>query len=276
MQILTTIPEIKAYRAALCGSMGFVPTMGALHAGHISLIAAAKAQCDHVIASIFVNPLQFGVNEDLSRYPRPFERDVALLQEAGVAALFAPTVDVLYPQGFATHIHLTNGMDTILCGAHRAGHFAGVCTVVTLLFSLTRPTHAFFGEKDFQQLTILRQLNRDLHLVEHIIGVPTMREDNGLALSSRNQYLTSEQRAIAPALYAILCQIRDTLNADNAHTLLAWGKSELLARGFSRVDYLEMRDAETLQESTIKNNARLFVAATLGSTRLIDNLALND
>lgn len=274
MKIFTTPHEIKAYRASLNGSVGFVPTMGALHRGHMSLVAAAKETCDHVIASIFVNPLQFGAHEDLSRYPRPFEQDMALLQEAGVDALFAPTPDTLYPQGFATHIHITNGMDTVLCGAHRAGHFAGVCTVVALLFSLTHPTHAFFGEKDFQQLTILRQLNRDLHLVEHIIGIPTMREADGLALSSRNRYLTPEQRAIAPALYATLCHLRDHLSVDNSKELLAWGKNELLARGFTSVDYMEMRDSTHLTPATSPHNARLFAAAALGTTRLIDNIAL--
>jgi pantoate--beta-alanine ligase len=240
----------------------------------MSLVEVAKNHAEHVIVSIFVNPLQFGANEDLSRYPKPFERDVALLQEAGVAGLFAPSPDILYPQGFATTVNITNDMDKVLCGAHRTGHFAGVCTVVALLFSLVRPHIALFGEKDWQQLAIIKRMNADLRLVAHIIGVPTMREEDGLATSSRNQYLNEAERKIAPVLYKVMQEIKNCANEHNLNDLLEQGKAKILQAGFAGVDYLEVRNEESLALSTTPLNSRLFVAAHLGRTRLIDNIAL--
>jgi pantoate--beta-alanine ligase len=274
MQIITNINQLQQFRKELKGNVAFVPTMGALHAGHMSLVEVAKNHAEHVIVSIFVNPLQFGANEDLSRYPKPFERDVALLQEAGVAGLFAPSPDILYPQGFATTVNITNDMDKVLCGAHRTGHFAGVCTVVALLFSLVRPHIALFGEKDWQQLAIIKRMNADLRLVAHIIGVPTMREEDGLATSSRNQYLNEAERKIAPVLYKVMQEIKNCANEHNLNDLLEQGKAKILQAGFAGVDYLEVRNEESLALSTTPLNSRLFVAAHLGRTRLIDNIAL--
>jgi pantoate--beta-alanine ligase len=277
MLSITTLSKLRHVRHSLQGTVGFVPTMGALHAGHMALIEAAKAQCDHVIASIFVNPKQFGVNEDLSRYPRTLAEDTALLEAAGVTALFTPDAAELYPEGFATTVAVY-GLDDMLCGAHRPGHFAGVTTVVALLFSLIRPDAAFFGEKDYQQLAIIRQMNRDLRLVENIIGVPTVREPDGLALSSRNRYLSGDERRIAPLLYQTLCALRDVIPAkagiQNIHPLFEQAKTTLLASGVASVEYLDMRDATTLQPATSPHNARLFIAARLGTTRLIDNIPL--
>ncbi len=276
MQIITNINELKQWRGGIEKQVAFVPTMGALHAGHMSLVKAAKQNAQHVIASIFVNPLQFGENEDLSRYPRPFERDVAMLKSAGVDALFAPSPEELYPQGFATQVCINNAMDSVLCGAHRFGHFNGVCTVVALLFSLVRPDIALFGEKDFQQLAIIKRMNDDLRLVPQIIGVPTMREADGLAMSSRNQYLSETERKIAPVLHIVMQQVK--ANNGDLSEALEQGKADILQAGFERLDYLEVRHAQTLEQThnvhNERHNARLFVAAHLGRTRLIDNIAL--
>jgi pantoate--beta-alanine ligase len=276
MVIIKNIQQLKQWRAAQVQSdIAFVPTMGALHAGHLSLIDAAKRNHQIIVASIFVNPLQFGANEDLSRYPRPFERDAELLREAGVTVLFSPQISELYPATFATQVRITNGLDKVLCGSHRAGHFDGVCTVVALLFVLVRPDAAFFGEKDFQQLAIIKRMNEDLHLIPQIIGVPTMREADGLAMSSRNQYLSEAERQIAPKLYQTLCAIKGQYQSLNELSgLLEWGKANIVKSGFNSVDYLELRSEADLQLTEIPQKARLFVAARLGNTRLIDNIAI--
>lgn len=274
MQIIAHVDALRDERARLRGSVAFVPTMGALHAGHIALVEAAKAHADHVIVSIFVNPKQFGVHEDLSHYPRPLEQDVALLRGAGVALLFTPADAELYPQGFATTVQV-DALTDVLCGAHRAGHFAGVATVVSLLFSLTRPDVACFGEKDYQQLAIISRMNDDLRLVPRILAVPTVREADGLALSSRNRYLSAQERIIAPVLYQTLITTRTQIHAGvTVSDALHNAQESLLQAGFTRVDYCEMRDATTLQTTTNPTNARVFVAAWLGTTRLIDNLSL--
>ncbi len=293
MLIITNINELRAWRRKIAynSNISFVPTMGALHAGHMSLVTEAKKRAQYVVASIFVNPLQFGANEDLSRYPRPFEHDVAMLEAHGVGVLFAPSFEELYATGFATQISITSGIDNVLCGKYRAGHFAGVCTVVALLFSLIRPDIALFGEKDFQQLAIINRMNDDLHLVDEIIGVPTMRESDGLAMSSRNQYLSATQRQIAPTLYAVMEYVKERMSANNdinydandnqLYELLELGKAKILASGFDKVDYLEVRCAEKLMlvdEIIYANNKmfnnRIFVAAHLGNTRLIDNICV--
>ena len=263
--IVQTIDEVRTACAILQGSLGLVPTMGALHEGHLTLVREARKRCRHVAVSIFVNPLQFGKNEDLSSYPRPLERDIALLKEEGVSLIFTPDAHSLYPEGFSTMVQV-NGLDTMLCGTARPGHFSGVTTVVTMLLLFLRPTYAFFGEKDYQQLCIIRRLNKDLMLVDDIIGVPTVREKDGLALSSRNQYLSAEERAKAPMLHATLQKIRsEEIAIDTAH-------KQLEEAGFA-LDYLEMRDVDTLQETDNPVHARLFIAARLGQTRLIDNIA---
>jgi pantoate--beta-alanine ligase len=248
--------------------------MGALHAGHLALVETAKAAADHVVVSIFVNPKQFSAGQDLSRYPRPLEEDIALLRTTGVTLLFTPSEAELYPEGFATYVEVA-ALGDVLCGAHRGGHFVGVATVVTLLCSLVRPDVACFGEKDFQQLAIITRLNRDLRLASRVLSVPTVREADGLACSSRNRLLNSKQRAIAPMLYRTLTYVRTQLYSGVApEEALHAGMQALLDAGFTRLDYLEMRDATTLALTERCEGARLFAAAWLGTTRLIDNLSL--
>jgi pantoate--beta-alanine ligase len=271
MLVTDSIPHLQSALLYMQPSLGFVPTMGALHAGHIALVRAAKAVCQHVVVSIFVNPLQFGPNEDLTAYPRPLQEDLALLKAEGVNAVFTPNAATLYPDGFRTQVQVRD-LGTMLCGAHRIGHFDGVSTVVTLLLSLVRPSTAFFGEKDFQQLAIIKQLNKDLRLVDAIVGVPTMRENDGLALSSRNRYLNAEERSLAPLLHQTLQTLRSTASEMIAAAQLQESRHQLEQHGFV-IDYLELRDATHLQATERKAGARLFVAARLGKTRLIDNVA---
>jgi pantoate--beta-alanine ligase len=257
-------------------SIGFVPTMGALHAGHLSLLAQARDYAEKTVASIFVNPLQFGPNEDFDRYPRHETRDIARLASMGVDAIYLPKAETMYPQGFATTITVA-ALGDVLCGAARPGHFDGVATVVAKLLLQVMPEVALFGEKDYQQLQIIRRMVKDLDLPVQIIGCTTIREADGLAMSSRNQYLSKEDRAIAPALYATLQatakEIQQTPHATAA--LLAEGANALTHAGFSKVDYLTLCDAETLQPLNAPDRpARLLAAAFLGKTRLIDNIAV--
>ena len=261
--------------------IGFVPTMGALHAGHLSLIAAARQSCDAVVASIFVNPLQFGAGEDLSRYPREVEADATLLREAGTDLLYTPGVAEMYPDGFATTLHVDGHLTATLCGAHRPGHFDGVATVVAKLLHQVQPEIAFFGEKDYQQLCVIRRLVADLNLPVAIAGVPTVRAADGLALSSRNRYLTDAERAIAPELYGMLLWAQDRIFAARLFVevaaVLEEARRALRSIGFSRVDYLQLLDEESLLPPTRLEQigqCRLFVAAVLGKTRLIDNLGM--
>lgn len=275
-QMTLTVPELHAHLNAwrMDGqSIGFVPTMGALHAGHMALVAAAKAVCNKVAVSIFVNPKQFGEGEDFSRYPRTVDKDVALLTEHGADLLFLPDAHILYPEGFATEVRV-KGLDTVLDGVHRPGHFNGVATVVSVLLNLFAADKVFFGEKDWQQLTIIRRMAKDLRLPGEIMGVPTVREADGLALSSRNQYLDARERRIAPLLHQVMCFIRDQQKSMPTAALVQEGRAELLKQGFTKVDYLETRDGETLEPSDNPTRARLFAAAWLGTTRLIDNISL--
>lgn len=278
LQIVRTVAELRKTvddwrRAGL--RVALVPTMGALHQGHLSLIEAAKAGADRVVASIFVNPKQFGPNEDLSRYPRQEAKDADMLASVGCHVLFAPSVDEMYPEGFATNISVS-GVSSGLCGDDRPGHFDGVATVVTKLLNMARPDIAIFGEKDYQQLQVIRRFVTDLNMGIEIVGAPIVREADGLAMSSRNAYLTPAQRAIASALPGVLAQVRDQITggADVA-AAIASGTRAILDAGFQRVDYLELRDARSLALlSALDREARLFVAARLGTTRLIDNLAV--
>lgn len=255
--------------------IGLVPTMGALHAGHASLISNAAAHCDVVVVSIFVNPKQFGQNEDFGRYPRPIEADLALLEQLGVNIAYLPSAETMYPAGFSGNIHVT-GVSDGLCGAARPGHFDGVATVVCKLLLQTMPDYAYFGEKDYQQLQVIRRLVEDLNIPANIIPVPTKREADGLAMSSRNHYLSPTERAIAPLLYATLTQtavqIKDGMPVEQA---LIFGRNQLEEGGFDRVDYVELCHSQTLiPMSRYEQPARLLAAAFLGRTRLIDNIAV--
>jgi pantoate--beta-alanine ligase len=256
--------------------IGLVPTMGALHAGHMALVAAARSRCDRVVASIFVNPKQFGPAEDLGSYPRPQAVDLDMLRRAAIDLAYLPGVEEIYPPGFATLVRV-GGLSEGLCGAHRPGHFDGVATVVAKLLIEVRPDIAYFGEKDYQQLAIIRRLARDLDLPVHIEGVATVREPDGLAMSSRNLYLSAEERRIAPGLARVLRTIAAALarEPDRVARELARGSAELERVGLA-VEYLEIRDAETLAPATaaITAPARVIAAVRLGRTRLIDNMPI--
>lgn len=252
--------------------VALVPTMGALHEGHMSLVREAKDHADHVVASIFVNPTQFGPNEDLDAYPRQEARDAAMLDAEGVALLWAPSVAEMYPEGFATSIRV-GGVSELLEGAHRPGHFDGVATVVCKLFQQVAPDVALFGEKDYQQLAVIRRMVRDLDMTVAIVGVPTARAEDGLALSSRNAYLSEEERRRAAELPAAMREGVARLEAgEAAEAVLADIRTRLEKAGFGPIDYVELRHSETLSEiKSITAPARLLVAARLGTTRLIDN-----
>jgi pantoate--beta-alanine ligase len=274
-----TIRQLELLRQGIADLRGdgsriaLVPTMGALHAGHIALIEAAKRPGTRVVASIFVNPRQFGPNEDLSRYPRKELADTRMLNEAGCDLLWMPPVEIMYPAGFATNVSVA-GVSDGLDGAARPGHFDGVATVVTKLFNQVRPDIAYFGEKDFQQLAVIRRMVADLDMGIEITGVPTQREDDGLALSSRNIYLDEGERAKAVALpRALGVAARAIHKGEDADSALATARESLIAAGFV-IDYVELVDAETLGRADASRPRRLVAAARLGQTRLIDNLAV--
>lgn len=255
--------------------IALVPTMGALHAGHLSLVRQARESADRVVATIFVNPKQFGPNEDLDRYPRTEADDAMRLADAGCDLLFAPTVDAVYPAGFATHVEVA-GLGEMLDGAARPGHFAGVATVVTKLLLQTQPDIAWFGEKDWQQLTIIRRLVRDLDMVVEIRGGVIVRDPDGLALSSRNVYLSDDERARALALPHALERARAAIiGAAPVAATLADAAAAISAAGFAPVDYVALVGADDLQPlAALDRPARLLAAAWMGTTRLIDNLGL--
>jgi len=279
MQIVRQLDPLRDALAEFrkAGSkIGLVPTMGALHAGHMRLVEVAREECDAVVASIFVNPTQFGEGEDLDAYPRQEVADAALLDAAGVELLWAPTADQMYPSGYATSVSVT-GISDGLCGAARPGHFDGVATVVAKLFNQVRPDAAYFGEKDYQQLSVIRWMARDLDFTHDIVGVPTVRDPDGLALSSRNAYLTAEQRADAVALPEAMREAATAIaDGGKVAAILEAAKARILGSGFHKIDYLELRDANTLALLDVFTEpARLFAAAHIGRTRLIDNIALS-
>jgi len=275
MRVIETVAEFRAARAGVA-DLGLVPTMGYLHDGHLSLVARAKAECSAVAVSIFVNPTQFGPNEDLARYPRDLPRDLGLLEAAGVDLVFAPQPAEVYPPGFDTVIEV-RGVTDVLEGAVRPGHFAGVATVVAKLFNIVQPTRAYFGQKDAQQSVVIRKLVRDLNLPVEVIVAPTVREPDGLALSSRNSYLAPDQRAAAPAIYRALsaAQARFEAGERGAEALREAMRAVIAAEPLMSIDYVSVADAETLRELTIvERQALVSMAVRLGATRLIDNLIL--
>ncbi|UAB78354.1 pantoate--beta-alanine ligase [Erythrobacter sp. SCSIO 43205] len=283
MQTATTLDVLRTSIAKLRENgarIGLVPTMGALHEGHLTLIRRAREECDSVVASIFVNPTQFGPNEDLDAYPRQLAEDAAMLEAEGCAFLWAPEPQEMYPDGFVTSISVS-GVSEGLCGAARPGHFDGVATVVNKLFNQVAPDMAFFGEKDFQQLAVIRAMARDLDLtrphVHSIVGVPTVRESDGLAMSSRNRYLSEGDRAAATTLpQSMKTAIARIEDGEPVAPVLAALEGELLQAGFASVDYAVLADSASLAplERLSGSPARLLVAARIGTTRLIDNMAV--
>jgi pantoate--beta-alanine ligase len=267
------LPTLRRLRSALPGRVALVPTMGALHAGHLALIAAAREAADHVIASVFVNPLQFGEAADLARYPRPEAQDLAMLREAGCDLAWLPGPEAMYPAGFVTAVEV-GGPSAGFEGAARPGHFRGVATVCAKLFLQTQADVAVFGEKDWQQLQVVRQMVRDLDLPLVIQGVPTVREADGLALSSRNRFLTAGERATAPLLHATLLALAAELaDGREAAAPLAAAEARLRVAGFAR-DYLALVAGESLAPlARAEAGARLIAAARLGSVRLLDNVS---
>ena len=279
MKISQTIEDARAISRSAKHSgkrVGLVPTMGALHEGHLSLVRAAKIQCDLVAVSIFVNPTQFGPSEDFSKYPRNFERDQQLLEKEGVDLVFAPSVDEMYPRGAVTYVTV-EGLSERLCGRSRPGHFRGVTTVVSKLFHISEPDKAFFGQKDAAQAAVIRRMVRDLNFPVEIVVCPIVREPDGLAMSSRNAYLDPQQRDSALVLYRSLSRVQEMFKAGERQIsrLLSAGKEMFVQEPSVRLDYFEIVDPDTLEPvAQIAKPALVAVAAFLGSTRLIDNLVL--
>ncbi len=278
VQLLQTVNTLQSATRSLCADgerIALVPTMGALHAGHMALVEEAKRRADKVAVSIFVNPKQFGPNEDYDAYPRPADQDIAKLRAAGVDMLWAPSVLEMYPTGFATTVSVSKLPDH-LCGAARPGHFDGVTTVVAKLFAQVRPDYAVFGEKDWQQLAIIRRMAADLNLGVEIIGVATKRESDGLALSSRNAYLSPEERRAALAFpNALKTAVAALEGGGEVAKILTQANADILAGGFNSVDYVALVDAESLAPlERLTGSARLISAARIGKTRLIDNFAV--
>jgi pantoate--beta-alanine ligase len=277
LEIVRTIKDLRARVAAWRRDgdvVGLVPTMGALHAGHMALVRASLEQTKRTVVTLFVNPAQFGPDEDLAVYPRDEAADAAQVAEAGVDLLFAPGVEEVYPEGYATTVRVP-GIGDWLEGEFRPGFFDGVATVVAKLLLQALPDVAFFGEKDYQQLQVIRRMVRDLDIPAAIRGVATVREADGLALSSRNAYLTPEERAAAPALYRTIRRVAERFaGGEAAADLEAWAAAELAAAGFATVDYVTVRDALSLEPvQTPGRPARVLAAAWIGKARLIDNVA---
>lgn len=281
MHTATTIAQLRMLVscARKSGSkIGFVPTMGALHEGHISLVHEARKHCDFVVVSIFVNPMQFGPDEDFHRYPRPLQEDLKLCSDAGVNLLFNPTVEEMYPADFTTVVEV-NGLTNNLCGKSRPGHFKGVTTVVMKLFGQVQPDAAYLGQKDAQQALVIKRMARDLDLPVDIVICPTLREADGLAMSSRNRYLSSEQRSVAPLIFKSLCLLKEEMGLGK-HKLISQYREDLIKRleaiPNGVIDYVEIVDADSLEVlEKISGTVLVAVAIRLGNTRLIDNIIIN-
>ena len=278
MKTETTIQGLTASLAPARSTkklIGFVPTMGNLHEGHLTLVRAAKKICDVVVVSIFVNPIQFGAGEDFDSYPRTLEQDSRLLADVDCDIIFAPSVEQMYgTQPRLTNISVGQITDD-LCGKSRPGHFDGVAVVVTKLFNIVQPNFAFFGQKDYQQLAVIRQLVQDLNMPLEVIGVPIVRAEDGLALSSRNGYLSEQQRTIAPTIYQLLKQAEQQLHEGHALAQVLESISNQLTQAGFVVDYVEARQTNLQPIAQFDRNVVLFVAAKLGTTRLIDNLQVD-
>jgi len=278
MQVLTTIAETRTARAALQGSVGLVPTMGFLHDGHLSLVRAARAENDHVFVSIFVNPTQFGPNEDFATYPRNTDRDLALLRDLGVDYVFMPGLDEMYPAAFEAAVDV-GSVAMPLEGAFRPGHFRGVATVVLKLLNIILPDRAYFGRKDAQQLAVIRKMVRDLDLPVDIVAMPTVREPDGFAMSSRNTYLTPEQRKAATILYQALTLALEmwTRGTRDAEAFRSRLRELIEDEELANVDYVSVADPDTLRElERIQGPALVSMAVRIGRTRLIDNVTLGE
>ncbi len=276
MQIIPTVAEMLAQRWPPGASIGLVPTMGYLHEGHLSLARAARQECEQVVVSIFVNPTQFGPREDLSRYPRDLPRDLALLEQAGADVIFTPTADDIYPPGFACYVEPTGPLVERLEGASRPGHFRGVATVVAKLFQIVRPQRAYFGQKDAQQVAVIRRMVADLYLPVDLRILPTLREPGGLAMSSRNAYLSPEERLAATILYRALTEARQLVDAGEQHTdtLRAALARAIAAEPRAHLDYADVCDPSTmlpLPRVEPGQPTLLVLAARVGPARLIDN-----
>nr|MDK2850704.1 pantoate--beta-alanine ligase [Candidatus Cloacimonadota bacterium] len=275
MQLIQSLEQMKGLEHPHGSKLGFVPTMGYLHEGHLSLVERAKQDNDITVVSIFVNPAQFGPNEDLQTYPRDLERDLALLEERGVNYVFSPDDAIMYPPGYLTWVEVEK-LSTILCGASRPGHFRGVCTVVLKLINIIKPHRMYMGEKDFQQLIILRKMVEDLNLDVQIIGCPIVREDDGLAKSSRNVYLDADQRKNAVAIYQAMLHASRQVAAGQrqAHELVTEITDRLISAG-AKPDYVKIVNSKDLSDvDHVGQDSRIMVAAWFGKTRLIDNMPL--
>ncbi len=276
MKIVETIAAMKAERGKLAGSVGFVPTMGYLHEGHLALVRHARTETLTVIASIFVNPTQFGPQEDFATYPRDPERDLALLEKENVGVVFMPSAQEMYPQGFSSSVAV-EGITERLEGKPRPGHFMGVTTVVAKLFNIVQPDRAYFGQKDAQQLAVIRKMVSDLNMNLEIVAVPTVREPDGLAMSSRNAYLTPEERKAAPVLWKALCLARGHWeNGEKDVARLRQEMTTLIEREpFAQIEYVSIADPDTLEElEKVDSQALVSLAVRIGGTRLIDNTML--
>ena len=280
MKILKTIEEIKAFAGEMSKAgkkIGLVPTMGALHEGHLTLMREARKECEIVIASVFVNPTQFGPNEDYDAYPRKFEEDCQKLEQEGIDAVFHPEPEIMYPQGYLTYVNVDGDITNRLCGARRPGHFRGVATVVTKLFNLSRATDAYFGQKDAQQVVVVRRFVEDLNIPVRIHMVPIVREESGLARSSRNMYLSSEEREAALVLSRSLKKAETAFAGGEKDTsaLKELVREELAGEKLAEIDYVELYSFPALQElAKVDQPALLAIAVKIGKTRLIDNVIL--
>ncbi|PWB69422.1 MAG: pantoate--beta-alanine ligase [Anaerolineales bacterium] len=276
MRTISTLDELRSARLSLDGTVGLVPTMGFLHEGHLSLIRRAKEECDHVIVSIFVNPTQFGPNEDLAKYPRDIDRDLKLIEPLGTDLVWMPTAEIMYPQGYQTWVEV-EAMTKPLEGAMRPGHFRGVTTVVAKLFNGVQPNKAYFGQKDAQQAAVIRQMVRDLNFPIEVVVCPIVREADGLAMSSRNVYLDPEGRKAATVLFRSLSAAKEMYEAGerNAEKLRGRMKEVLAGEPLADVQYVSCADYDTLEElDVVKGKTLLSMAVFVGKTRLIDNFVL--